>query len=893
MPEWVIRSKLQPPVRLRNLVSRTRLTERLEAAFDARLALVHAPAGYGKSTCLAQWRNLLVDRDIPVAWLSLDEHDADLFQFQTYVAESCSEAGFAGRRDFPRISEEYSVLSGSEITAALITGFNKCSGSHVLVLDDFHRAQSPEVSQFIDYLLSASPANIHIVISTRELPSGLSLADLRIHDELVEITQDDLRFSAGEVRACLDYWADESTRPDWHSEIQERTEGWPVALQTVRRWASNGATIDEALEQLSGRTSDLADYFLEQVFDSLDADVREFLLRTSILERVNGDLGNALCEGVNAWKILQNLDQKDLFVHSLDRQRTWYRYHRLFSEFLQERLRRSPQSNIDELHVLASGWFAEHGYPSEAVQHAIASGNMTACGELLEQLGGWHYALRGHVAVVQNVLSKIADEDLQRYPRLWLAKVYLAIRLGKMEIGAAEIARFEQVYRADESADPALTAEAEVMKATIRVYGDQPATDDVIRSLERLGDTIPADNNVLHAARCNLLCAMYRDAGRFEDCMAIGDQAISHYRAMNSLYGETFIYFHEGLACLRQARLRDAESLYREGFGIAVDIFGEDSDLAAIARAFLAEVSYEKNRLHESRQYLKGSVRHIEKADAWIDVFLAAYLTQMKLNWAADDENAVEQTAGRARSTAINRGLDRLGSIVDLQKEELSLRRAFATQAQSGVEPSLSVDRHGGRGTSRQLAARIEARRMLNAGDYEKAGQFLEREAKAARAEGQVHYYLSLAILLAAAYWLDSNTEAAVRTFDEALSAAMFEGIKRPFIDEGALISSLIREVSKTTENRRGNRLRDAFLAELIAEIDASGKSEQAADHPLSPREREVLRYVMQGQSNREIAEAISLSVNTVKFHLKNIFDKLGVRSRKDAVSVAVRERLV
>ena len=169
----------------------------------------------------------------------------------------------------------------------------------------------------------------------------------------------------------------------------------------------------------------------------------------------------------------------------------------------------------------------------------------------------------------------------------------------------------------------------------------------------------------------------------------------------------------------------------------------------------------------------------------------------------------------------------------------------------------------------------------------------LEEEARSARAGRQIHYFITLAVLLAASKWLAGKKNAAVRAFESALSVAIFEGIKRPFIDEGELVSGVIREMSQAMENRSGNRLRDAFIAELIAEIDASSESEQKEDELLSPREREVLRYVMQGQSNREIAEAIPLSVNTVKFHLKNIFEKLGVSSRKDAVSVAIRERLV
>ena len=887
MPEWIIRSKLHPQVRLRNLVSRTRLVERLDESFDAGFTLVHAPAGYGKSTCLAQWRGALLDRDVPVAWSSFDEHDAELFQFVTYLSESCVEAGFGAGRDFPRISDDYSVMSGAEFGSALVAGFSRCKGPHVVILDDYHRAQSPEVAGFVDYLRNSSPANIHFVISSRELPANLPIADLRIHDELLEITQDDLRFSAAEIRTFFDYWVDESESTDWPGELYDRTEGWPVALQTVRRWAAEGTTIDETLKQLSGRTSDLADYFLEQVFNSMPDETREFLLTTSILERVNGDIGNAICGGSDGWRILQDLDQKDVFVQSLDRQRTWYRYHRLFTEFLQERLRRTRPSEISTHHRVASRWFRDNGHTTEALQHAIAGNDIVVCAELLEEQGGWHYALRGHVAVVQSVLTKLGAHELHRYPRLWLAKIYLAIRLGQMESGEAEIARFEEICLSENTLDAALAGEATVMKATVGVYGDKPVTGEIISGLEALGESIPADNHVLHASRSNLLCAMYRDAGRFDDCMAVGDQAISHYRAMGSLYGETFIYFHEGLACLRQARLRDAEALYREGFDIAVDNFGEDSDLAAIGRVFLAEVSYEKNRLHESRQYLENSIRHIEKADAWIDVYLAAYLTRMKLLHAAGNDDEMDHTVSRARSTSIHRGLGRLQEISELQRRELSLRRASAPE-----KPARAVRRPTDE-ISRQFVERIHARELLASGQYREACEFLAGAVAKARKEGQVRFFVSLAVLHSAARWLNKEPELAVDAFESALSASMFEGIKRPFIDEGDLVSGVINEISDPTENRRGNRLRDSFIAELSAEIEASSQSKEKTHHVLSPREREVLRYVMQGQSNREIAEAIPLSINTVKFHLKNVFEKLGVSSRKDAVSLAIRQRLV
>ncbi|MFK7733930.1 MAG: LuxR C-terminal-related transcriptional regulator, partial [Pseudomonadales bacterium] len=674
----------------------------------------------------------------------------------------------------------------------------------------------------------------------------------------------------------------------------KRTEGWPVALQTVRRWLSDGMSIDETLQQLSGRNSDLIDYFLEQVFESLPEDVQHFLVCTSILERVNGDIGGELCAATNGWSVLDTLTQKDLFVQALDLQKGWYRYHRLFTEFLRERLTRLGRQTLADLHQRAANWFMHNDYPAEALQHGMASQNFEFCAEILESLGGWHYALKGHVSLVQSVLEPLSETELQRFPRMWLAKIYLAVRLGKMELGEREIHRFQSHYLPTADLQGELMAEAQLMSATIDRYGDRPVTSESLKELETLGNHLPSDNKLLHAVRCNLLCALYRDLGHFEECMAVGDQAISHYREMGFVYTESFIYFHEGLACLRQARLRDAESLYSEGYNIALDMFGDESDLAAIGHAFLAEVCYEKNDLHDAKTHLVKAIPHIERADAWLDVYAAAYLTQMKLHWAQGETEELERTVARAKSVAVNRGLTRLHRIVDLQSAELALKdiswkqQAAATYIESGRQADVASDEIG-----RPIASRIIARTLLAESKFEEAIAYLEEKLKEAQAGQRVQFAVSLSILLAISLWLANRKERSIAVFESAVSTAIFEGNKRPFIDEGPLISGLIREISSGTENRRGNRLRDAFIAELSAELWSESAVGEQQDHVLSPREREVLTHVLKGRSNREIAEAIPLSVNTVKFHLKNVFEKLGVRSRKDAVSTAIRNRLV
>lgn len=888
MASWVVRSKLEPSISIRSLLARESLADRLEPVLHSRAAVLHAPAGFGKTSLLASWRSKLKDQSVPVAWLSLDDHDQDLFQFLTYVMEACKAGGLITNSELPI---PQSGVSGPPraIEGAVLTELNKCSGHQVLILDDFHRADGPDNCRFVNQLLASVPSNIHIVISTREYPIGLAFADLRAHDELVEIDQSALQFSEDEIHTYLGSLIESSEPGDWPKQLFARTEGWPIALKTVRRWVTDGASLRETLEQISGRSSDLSDYFLEQVFENLTESEQAFLMKTSILERVNGDLANVLCESVNAWEVLEELERRDLFVQSLDRERTWYRYHRLFSEFLQERMRRRFDGLSSELHRIASQWFQENGFDAEAVQHVIASGQATPVAQLFEYLGGWHYVLQGHGAVLDRALSIVDGEMLVKYPRLWLGQIFLSVRRGEIDRAEELFDQLNTARKGSKDADAHFNSELLVVQSILNVYGDKTITDGEIEQLEALSESLPIESDLMHAVRCNILCAMYAQRGSFDACVAAGDKAIRHFRAMGSVWGETFIYFHEGYACMAQGRLRDAEVLYATGHDLAIEHFGASSDLAAIASAFLAEAAYEKNNIHEATQLLDFALHHIERSDAWLEVYVAAYTTALKLARASSNWDLFAEIKNRANSTASNRGLPRLRAIVEMQALELEQLDSGADHDENLiVRVENAVDNSADHLALRQLSVSVAARTQLKEGNNQKAIELLERHSKRSFEKRLIRSFVSNSILLAVAHWAENQHDAAIVAFEAALSPSLFEGIKRPFIDEGDAIVDVIRDLTRASEKQRGNRLRDRFLAELMMEIKAASSVPHSDQDALSPREQEVLRYLVQGRSNREIGEAIPISINTVKFHVKNIFEKLGVTTRKDAVTASI-----
>jgi LuxR family maltose regulon positive regulatory protein len=367
---------------------------------------------------------------------------------------------------------------------------------------------------------------------------------------------------------------------------------------------------------------------------------------------------------------------------------------------------------------------------------------------------------------------------------------------------------------------------------------------------------------------------------------------------MGSLYGEAFIYFHEGYARLVQGRLRDAEALFREGHELAEEHFGGGSDLVAVARAFLAEVAYEKNDTHEAAQLLAQALPHIEQFDSWQEVYLAGYLTAIRLARSRRDATELAQLARRMRSTASARELPGLRAVMDAWLQDLAWQDpAYALEADPrSIVFDPILDPPDGDPlfdpALRHALVSARARRLVRENQLRDAAALLAAEAARAYRARHIRAFISLSVLLAITHSQLHQPAEARSALETAVAAAVFEGNKRPFIDAGIDLLPVLAELARASAGHRSNRLRDRFLAEVQLEIRNAGAT-PGESHPLSPREREVLGHLIQGRSNAEIGVAVSLSLNTVKFHVKNIFEKLAVSTRQGAVTAAIRKGLI
>ena len=882
-PGFLARSKLEPGAPVADRVERRLEAEGLEGLRAARLTLVHAPAGYGKTTLLGQWFRRLRDAGSRVAWLSLDEFDATVDQFAGNLLEACAEAGFFRRRQW--IEAEHPDSSRRLLLATL----SGCEGEHVLVFDDLHRAASPDVVRCLNLLVEDLPRDFRVVLGTRALPAELVTADLRLHDRLFEVSDSELRFSEDDVVAYFGPRLGERDRQAVVERLLQRTEGWPAALQMVRRRLDDGDDLEATLHDLSGRSADLARYFLEQVFGGLDADQQQFLLRTSILERVNGDLGSCLYGKPRGWPVLEELERRDLFVHAVDDAREWFRYHGLFREFLLERLRRDG-AELGDLHGRAASWLHEHGHVLPALQHAQRSAHPELVAKILESVGGWLFVVQGNEGLVERALAALDEPVTRRFPRVRLASIFLAARRGHLDQALAEMDALRQDAPSD---DAELRAEMEIMSGLLARYGDE-IDERQLRMLEGLSQELPVHHHAMHAVRCNLLCAFYVSAGRYDACFPSGDQAIAHFRAFGSVFGEVFIYFHQGYACVQQARLRDAEALFLAGYDTAFERFGATSDLVAIGGVFLALIHHERNQTARAQKFLDASLEHVERFDGWLEVYAAAYGIGLSLAQASGDDWRFDELAGRALATARERRLPRLAQCVTIRRAARGFGTvapdAVRTQCEEWIE-TLEDCRHP---VVRHELALGAGRGLIRAGAYEEAASLLQAQADAARTDGRVRTWLSCSVLLAAALWQLGRQPRAVAAFEAAVSACLFEGIKQPFVEESALLPTVMPELIEAASARRTNRLREAYLSELRVEMSACrAGTPTAREGILSPRENQVLGLLVEGLTYGEMAAELGLSVNTVKFHLKNLYGKLGVQNRRAAIHAAAKTRLL
>jgi LuxR family maltose regulon positive regulatory protein len=928
----ILATKLYIPPPRPIIVTRSRLSERLDEGLHRKLTLISAPAGFGKTTLISEW---VAGSEQPVAWLSLDEGDNDPVRFLTYLVAALqtpdlSEAKKTAAPNSPGGKIGEGVLNALQspqpppiepILTTLLNEIANIPNDLILVLDDYHVIDAKPVVNALNFLLTHQPPQIHLVIATREDPQ-LPLARLRARGQLTELRAADLRFTSSEAAGFLNQTMGLNLSAEDIAALETRTEGWIAGLQlaalALQGLVGQGTISSQGnqdvtrfIQSFTGSHHYVMDYLVEEVLGQQPEGIQIFLLRTSILGRLCASLCDEVVgplEGlkINAsspqdWEepshssdqlsniltfkrsneILEYLELANLFIFPLDNERRWYRYHHLFADLLRQRLYQSVVSStgdaetlLNELHTRASQWYEDNGFGFEAFQHAAAANDI----ERAEQLIGGERIpqhFRGAVTAILDWLGSLPEAVLDARPWLWWRYASLLLINGqrtgveeKLQRAEASLATSASLQgaRSDERAQSliGLIASARAVLALTR-YQAETMFAESRRALEYL----PTDNLISRASASWVL----GNAHLFQGERAAARHAFTEAITLSQASGDIFTTI---LATIGLGNVQEAENqlhLAAETYQRAVQLAGEQPiQIIYEAHLGLARIFYEWNDLDAAEQQGRQSLLLARQYEQVIDRFIVCEVFLARLKLARGDVAEAAAILAQADQSARRQNfVYRIPEVAAAQV--LTLLRQGSLTAAAHLSQNLGLPL-------------VQARVFLAQGDASAALAMLEPWRRQVEAKGWRDELLKVMILQAIALRQHGEQGKALHLLDEALTLAEPGSFIRIFVDEGLPMEQLLFEAAaQGFMPYYTGKLQSVFESEKQKIKEKSSQpATQLLIEPLSQRELEVLQLIAQGLSNREISERLFLALDTVKGHNRNIFGKLQVQRRTEAV---------
>jgi len=891
----VLATKLYAPPARANRVARPRVARLLEDGLSAGLILVSAPAGFGKTTLLADW---LQGRPRGSCWLSLDGADNDPARFLTYVIAALQRAVPEVGRDLVAPLRSPQPPPAEAVVTALVNELAQVAGPLVLVLDDYHSITSAAVHGAVSFLLDHLPANLHLVISTRADPP-IPIARLRSRGQVAEVRADDLRFTPDEAAAFLNRTMGLGLSAEQVQALDERAEGWIAGLQMAALSMRGRDDVDGFIRAFAGTHRFIMDYLLEEVLAREPEEVQAFLLQTSILGRLSGPLCDAVTGARGSQQMLEGLERRNLFVVPLDDDRRWYRYHHLFADLLQARLYQSGPEVAAQRFSRAAAWCEREGLIAEAVAYALAGHDYGRAAGLVARY--WQHMMSdGEIETVWSWLRALPDEVVRSSAPLSVAyswMLWLRGQVGAIEpyLADAERALGEMVVSAESGAGDEAYAGLPAELAALRSIVGRYRCDFEAASThaERALSLVPASLAPRAGAQLRMfiylaLATAYDGAGNLERAAGAYAETIRWSRLSANATGVAGIT-NRLVGLLRLlGRLRAADEACREALAY-MEAQGM-ARLPAIGMLHLAmsDVLLERNELEAAEAHLSRAMELGE----WVGRFGAARsIVQARLRQARQDADGAlaalaegEAALGEPPSPLARAELLAL-------KARILVRQGSPSEAARCAEEAVRL---GGqdRGQTGEMVALAACRVRLAQCEPEEAAAQLTPLLASAEASGRLGTALELRILRSLARARQGDTRGAHTDLERALALAEPEGYVRVFVDEGEPMARLLAELKGKAAPSRAyiDRLLSAFPTPQVPAAErAPGpvRSPSSLVEPLSERELEVLRLMAEGLTNKEIAARLIIALGTVKAHIHNISGKLGAQNRAHAIARA------
>jgi LuxR family maltose regulon positive regulatory protein len=923
--EQLLATKLFIPPTRPNIVPRPRLIDQLNACAypGCKLILISAPAGFGKTTLVSEWVQA-TGRAVPpiaIAWLSLDEDDNDPTRFLAYFIAALNQAqgveASIGKGSLNMLQSPQPPPTEAALTP-LINEIAAIPDRIILVLDDYHVIESTQVDDILTFLLEYLPPQMHLVIASREDPH-LPLSRLRARGQLTELRAADLRFTSSEAAEFLNQTMGLSLSAEDIAALESRTEGWIAGLQLAAISMRGHEAATSLIKTFTGSHRLVLDFLMEEVLSQQSKSIQNFLFQTAILDRMTGSLCDAVRFGAielpsssegtavtgqdSGQVILEMLEHNNLFIVPLDEERRWYRYHHLFADLLRQRLRQTQPEQLSVLHRRASEWYEQNGFADEAVEHTLRAEDFERAVYLIEQHVDTIWA-HGEYTKLRRWLVALPDELVLSRPQLCIFQAWELFASGQMDaaerfLQAAELEHDPSTGQASEtesqsqdrpsgSSELRVRGRAAAIQAWMAAYRRHNISG-LIQHLRQALEYLPDQDLHWRGAVAITLA----DAHAFRGDMRAAYQARLEALKACEAVGNTYLFMYNSaklaLNLKAQGRLLQVQELCRQRVR-----FANESGMSRIAvvgwlLAIWGEVLAEINDLDGALDLVEKSIELTEHGG---DVVMLgwSYLCLTRVLFSKRDmagaEEIVQKMNNVARESIVPTWIMNLNgawqSRIWLAQDKLEAAAQWVRER--GLEPDKATTHMSG------FEYVAFARILITQGRWDETIKLLQRMLEAAELGGDTTRVIEIMMLQALAFQAGGDTTRAMDALEGALTLAEPEGFLRIFVDEGQPMARLLYvALERGTAPGYVGRLLQAFPIDKPEQVDSSAPqvSESGYIEPLSEREIEVLQLIAEGLTNPEIATRLILSLYTVKTHTRNIYGKLGVHNRTEAVAKA------
>ncbi len=841
-----------------------------------RLLLVSAPAGYGKTTVVSEW---LSEQNHPHVWISLDTTDNDPMCFFTYLIAALQKIQDQVGRGVKSLLSAPQLPPVSMLIASLLNELVEITAPFIIVMDDFHMIHNPYLYDGVQYLLEYAPSCMKVLIISREDPP-LMLSKMRVRGQMVEIRVHDLRFNLQETIDFYQYTMQLALQEEAAAVLEQRTEGWIAGLQLagISLQGSDQDRLRQFVEAFSGSQRYVLDYLLEEVLQRQDEEMRQFLCKTSILKRFNASLCNAVTDREDGQKIIEYLDKANLFLVSLDEKREWYRYHHLFADILLLEMDVQVQNKV---HEKAAIWLGKYGYDAEAISHAFVAHNMELAEQLIER-NVIRMLSKGEVVTLLDWLNKLSDQRIRENAQLAIGKIHCLILREHLD----ETIHFVEELQRDES----IKQNKKLLGVLLYIQAFIAVMRKDLKAVTLAEDSIQiikAEDPILFIHALFSLGQAQVLAGNISEGVNIFRQVYVSSQKYKMDFLTLAAVTNMSLQLIILGKRKEAIYVCEESRRIYLDQWGRLLPIARCIYVPLGMAYYVNNDLDKAYQYLIEGVEN-NRSYGMATLIGDGEWAMAMIQYAKGDVQVALETLKEAYSIVEKAGIQSQMDLFSAQIAEFEAKQGNMQAALHWIKNcNIFIDDIKILHHDRCYMAYIRV--LMMQGQVEQAQHLLSKLEEKSLERQRIASLISIYILQAVVHDTLGCEKEAVDYLKKAIYLAAEEGYIRQFLQDGKPIVKFLTHSRKIAPD-----FIDQFLHLFSMEQDQGGKKKHLQKSPtdglieqLSERELEIVQLIAQGHSNKEIAFKLFITIGTTKWHINNIFGKLGVKNRVQAVERA------